>query len=498
MKCILALSHRRAHGSQPKKSCELASIGITTLEIMPVAEFSGSYNWGYDGVLQFAPSHSYGSPDDFRHFIDIAHQYKIAVLLDVVYNHLGKGASVFKCFSRCYFSQKYKNEWGEAINFDDEHSEAVRQYFLSNVSYWISEFHIDGLRIDATQQIFDCSEKNILSEIVTTAKNAAVNRTVFIIAENEPQDTSLLRDYNFDAVWSDDFHRSATVAMTSHAEAYYSDYSGTPQEFVSAAKYGYLFQGQYYIWQKKNRGTPTRDLSPDRFIHYLQNHDQIANSCRGLRLHHLCSFSLYKTFTALLILGPQTPFLFMGQEFCSSAPFYYFTDNHLQDPERSLRGRKSFLSQFQSIASVNGPLVPDPHHPDAFLRCKLNFQERITNQSRYNFHRDLLKLRRTDSVFNELNQAEIDGAVIGTEAFVLRYFTNKSVNDRLLVINYGKDLKLIPNPEPLLAPPLHCHWKLLWHSEDPSYEGDGIAPLNVKKIWNIRGQTAYFLGGEPD
>src|SRR5262245_36939268 len=226
---------------------ELARVGITIVEVMPVADFEGRFGWGYDGVDLFAPSHLYGRPDDFRGFVDAAHAAGVAVILDVVYNHLGPVGNYLRFFSPAYFTTKYENEWGDAINFDGPDAAPVREFFETNARYWIDEFHLDGLRLDATQQIFDESREHILTSIGRAAREAAGERHIVLVAENEPQDTRLVRPvdesgYGLDALWNDDFHHSAMVALTGRREAYYSDTRGEPQEFIAAAKYGYLFQ----------------------------------------------------------------------------------------------------------------------------------------------------------------------------------------------------------------------------------------------------------------
>lgn len=472
---------------------ELARLGITVIELLPIAEFRGEFNWGYDGIFQFAPFHGYGTSDQLRSFIDGAHQYGIAVILDVVYNHIGRGVEIFQKFSPYYFTSKYKNEWGAAISFDEENSIPVREYFLSNAAYWVQEFHIDGFRIDATQQIFDISEPNIIAEIVSTVHRLAAGRTPFIIAENECQDTSLYY-YGIDAVWSDDFHRSATVALTGRREAYYSDYRGVAREFVSAAKYGYLYQGQYYTWQKKTRGTPALNLSPHYFIHYLQNHDQIANSIRGLRIHQLCEPALLRAFTVLLLLGPQIPLLFQGQEFCSSSPFYFFTNKTGVLAERAKQGRRIFLSQFPSILSSDGPLVPPIDKIETFKKCKLDFKERQINSAIYSLHKDLLSIRKTSQVYKESKRKAIDGALLHENAFAIRFMGVDVSYDRLLIVNLGSDVALDPNPEPLTAPPQGYKWQEIINSENPKYGGCGTVPLNIDTIPILSGHTAYFLG----
>ena len=219
-----------------EKLGELARIGITVVEVMPVAEFPGRFGWGYDGVFPFAPTRLYGEPDDFRAFVDYAHALRLGVILDVVYNHLGPDGCVLSRFSDDYFTNRYENEWGEALNFDGPRSEAVREYFASNARYWIDEYHLDGLRLDATQSIHDASPEHIISVIARSARSAATGRRIILLAENEPQDARMVRPeacggYGLDAVWNDDFHHTAVVALTGRNEAYYSDHRGTPRRY---------------------------------------------------------------------------------------------------------------------------------------------------------------------------------------------------------------------------------------------------------------------------
>ena len=277
----------KAAGQQLKA---LKDLGVTVLEIMPVHDFCGRFGWGYDGVDFFAPTRLYGTSDDFRAFIDDVHGLGLGVILDVVYNHAGPTGNYLKDFSADYFTDRYSTDWGEALNFDGPNSGPVREFFISNAGYWIDEFHLDGLRLDATQNIYDASECHILAEITARVRRAAENRATIVTAENEPEDVRLIQPvasggYGMDAIWNDDFHHSTMVALTGHNEAYYSDYRGAPQEFISAAKRGFLYQGQFYSWQRQRRGTWTGGLKPAAFIHFLQNHDQVANFGRGERVH---------------------------------------------------------------------------------------------------------------------------------------------------------------------------------------------------------------------
>jgi len=480
----------------------LARLGVTALEIMPVADFSGDFGWGYDGVDLYAPTRLYGTPDDFRAFVDRAHGIGLAVLLDVVYNHFGPDGAYFKEFARDYFTDRYENEWGMAINFDGKNSAPVREFITANAGYWISEFHIDGLRLDATQQIFDSTSPHVLAEITRSARRAAPERAIIIIAENEPQDIKLVRPvaqggYGMDGLWNDDFHHSAIVAVTGRKEAYYTDYHGTPQELVSALKWGYLYQGQRYSWQKQRRGTPAFGVSPATFISYIQNHDQVANSGRGFRVDRLTSPGRYRAITALLLLGPATPMLFQGQEFASSSPFLFFADHPDELAEAVRKGRVEFLAQFRSLATPEmQSLLPDPADRATFEKCKLDVNERRAHSQAYTLHCDLLRLRRHDQVFSKLRAGSLDGAILASEAFLIRWFDDQE-GDRLLVVNLGSDLHLAIAPEPLLAPPEGRCWSILWSSENPKYGGAGAAALETEEGWHIPGHAAVLLVPEP-
>jgi maltooligosyltrehalose trehalohydrolase len=478
----------------------LAELGITVLELMPVGEFPGRFGWGYDVVHFFAPTRLYGTPDDMRAFVDTAHRLGMGVILDVIYNHCGTVGCFLPAFADDYFSRKWRSDWGHAINFDAANAEPVREFFRMNAAYWVSEFHVDGYRLDATQTIFDSSHEHILAEITASAREAASGREIIVIGENEPQNVQLLEGREaggagLDALWNDDFHHSARVALTGKSEAYYTDYRGAPQEFVSAAKRAFLYQGQYYAWQTQTRGTPTAGLDASRFITFLQNHDQVANSARGLRLHELTSPGRYRAATALLLLLPQTPMLFQGQEFAASSPFLYFADNAPENAELVRNGRREFLEQFPSIKQRGHVWLMDPASPDTFERSKLDLKERESHGEAVALHRDLLRLRREDPVFGSDKTRALDGAVLNDEAFVLRYF-GLSGDDRLVIVNFGRDFSCTPCPEPLLAAPRGRDWALIWSSDDPKYGGDGTPPPKPSTQWQIPGHATLVFAAE--
>jgi maltooligosyltrehalose trehalohydrolase len=484
---------------------ELAACGVNCLEVMPVAEFPGRFGWGYDGTHLFAPYHGYGTPDDLRRLVDAAHANGLAVILDVVYNHLGPDGNYLGQYAKDYFTDKHKTEWGAAINFDGPTSGPVREFVLSNVAYWVRDFHLDGLRLDATQNIYDSAPpaEHILADIGRAARAAAGKRRVIVINENESQHSELCRPveqggYGLDALWNDDFHHSAMVALTGKNEAYYTDYLGDAQEFVSAVKYGYLYQGQHYSWQEKRRGRPGLDLPPAAYCTFIQNHDQVANSGRGLRAHHLTSPGRYRAMTALMLLAPGTPLLFQGQEFAADSPFFYFADHNPDLAKLVEAGRAEFLGQFRSLRdkAMRGVFAP-PHAGDTFERSKLDFADRERNAPLYQLTKDLLKLRRDDPVLRVQKRRGVDGAVLGQHAFCLRWFADDG-QDRLLVVNFGRDLHLQTCPEPLLAPPARCHWHVALHTDSPAYGGSGgQQPDTPHAGWRVCGEAAVLLAPEP-
>jgi maltooligosyltrehalose trehalohydrolase len=475
----------------------LRDLGVTAIELMPVAEFAGRFGWGYDGVDLFAPSHLYGTPDDLRRFVDRAHALSLGVILDVVYNHLGPSGNYLAQFSPDYFTDRYPNDWGQSINFDGKAAAPVRELFRANATYWIDEFHFDGLRLDAVQAIHDASPVHILDELARAVREAAGRRSTLLIAECESQIAALASEQRLDALWNDDFHHAARVALTGRREAYYTDYRGSPQELISAVRWGFLYQGQRYRWQRQRRGTPALDLPAPAFVNYVQNHDQVANSAAGHRLHALTTPGRWRAMTALLLLAPGTPMLFQGQEFASSAPFLYFADHEPELARLVAEGRREFLRQFPSLRGedVQSRLAP-PHDPATFERCKLDPEERERHREAVALHHDLLKLRREDPTFRAQDAGRLHGAVIGPEAFVLRWF-GEAGEDRLLVVNLGADLEAGIAPEPLLAPPAGHRWRTCWSSESAGYGGSGAGELDGADGWSFPGHAAFVLAPGP-
>ncbi|HEY9228916.1 MAG TPA: malto-oligosyltrehalose trehalohydrolase [Gemmatimonadaceae bacterium] len=477
---------------------DLVDTGITLIEIMPLADFPGRFGWGYDGVNLFAPCRLYGTPDDLRALVDAAHRLELGVIIDVVYNHFGPDGNYLNAFSPNYLG-KQASEWGDSPNFDGPDSSHVRELVVTNARYWIDEFHFDGLRLDATQQIFDRSDPHILVEIADAVRAAGGERGTIVVAENEPQESRIVRSracggFGLDAMWNDDFHHASRVAATGRNEAYYSGYRGTPQELVSAAKYGFLYQGQWFRWQGKHRGAPALDLPPTRFITFTQNHDQIANTATGRRLDRETSPGRYRALTALLLLLPQTPLLFQGQEFGASTPFYYFADHRAELAADVRAGRTTFVSQFPSIAANElSARVVDPTDEQTFIRSKLDWTERRDHVAMLTFHRDLIRLRREDVVVRAQRPRGLDGAVIDAAAFVVRLF-GEDGDDRLLVVNLGHRLHVDPIAEPLMASPTGVGWQTIFSTESQIYGGWGTPPIEAGDDgWWIPAESAAFL-----
>jgi maltooligosyltrehalose trehalohydrolase len=484
-----------------RELAELHRIGITIVELMPLAEFPGRFNWGYDGVDLYAPYHGYGDADALRRFVDAAHELGLGVVLDVVYNHFGPSGCYLREFSDDYCSSRYHNEWGDAINFDGPGSVGTREFVIENACYWVAEYHLDGLRLDATQSIHDAGPVHVLAELSQRARAAAGHRSVVLIGENEPQDVRALSPgdrggHGLDALWADDFHHVARVVLTGRREAYYTDYYGRPQEMVSLVKRGFLYQGQRYSWQGKPRGSQVTTEPAAAFVFYLQNHDQVANHPAGERLHRLASPAAVRAMTALLLLAPETPLIFMGQEFQASSPFLFFADHGHELNQAVRRGRREFLGQFPSYAVPDAQdVVPDPADPATFARARLDLSERERHGDAYHLHEDLLRIRREDPVIAAQDRQAIDGAVLSPSAFLLR-FTGET-DDRLLVVNLGSDLDFEPAPEPLIAPPAGKRWRLVWASDDTRYGGPGAVDPSAAETWRFAASSAWLFTSVP-
>jgi maltooligosyltrehalose trehalohydrolase len=372
----------------------LRQLGITVVEVMPVSACPGVRNWGYDGVAPYAVQASYGGPDAFRRFIDAAHRSGLAVVLDVVYNHLGPEGNYLRNFGP-YFTAHHKTPWGEAVNYDAAGCEHVRRYVVENALYWIGEYHLDGLRLDAVQTIKDDSPKHILTEIQERVQALAreLKRTVNVIAETDENDSRYTRaprdgGCGLDAVWSDDFHHAVHAYFTGERQGYYQGFGG-PEQIARALREGYVFQGQHYPFWNAPRGTSAQDVPLPANVISLQNHDQVGNRARGERLSALIPRGARKLAAALLLLAPPTPLLFMGEEYDEKAPFQFFADfEDLELRKAVSQGRRSEFKDFDFSE------VPDPEDPETFRRSKLTWATAPENREMLGWYRQLLQLRK--------------------------------------------------------------------------------------------------------
>lgn len=386
--------------SAAEKLPYLKDLGVSVVEVMPVAATPGTRNWGYDGVSPYAVQANYGGPAAFRRFADAAHELGLAVILDVVYNHLGPEGNYLRMFGP-YFTAHHKTPWGDAINYDDEGCEQVRRYVVNNALYWIREYHLDGLRLDAVQTIKDDSPKHILAEIQEQVQALAteLNRTVVVIAETDENDSRYVeaapQGYGIDAVWSDDFHHALHALLTGERTGYYQDFN-KPEQVAKALREGYVFQGENFAFWNAPRGTPADQVPLPANVICIQNHDQVGNRAKGERLTALAPRGARKMAAALLLLAPHTPLLFMGQEYDEQAPFQFFAD--FGDPALKKAVSEGRRSEFKDFDFSE---VPDPEDEQTFERSKLTWAQAEQNRDMLEWYRKLLQLRREHVIGHE-------------------------------------------------------------------------------------------------
>jgi maltooligosyltrehalose trehalohydrolase len=380
----------------------LASLGVTALELMPVAEFPGRWNWGYDGVDLFAPCHRYGTPDDLRRLVDAAHRRGLGVILDVVYNHLGPDGAYLSAFSPHYFTNRHKSPWGDGVNLDGPHSEHVRGFFIENALHWVHEYHVDGLRLDATHALEDDGPEHFLSELSRRVEDQS-DRPILLIAEDERNLDRLVRErqgggFRLAGVWSDDFHHQVRRLLAGDSEGYYANFSGTTADLAETIRQGWFFVGQWASHTGRPRGTNPSGIPLHRFVACLQNHDQVGNRAHGDRLHHVIGLAEYRAASALLLFVPETPLLFMGQEWAASTPFLYFTDHHEELGRAVTEGRRAEFAAFSAFAHrAERDRIPDPQEERTFERSRLAWAESdvMPHAGVLRLYREFLRSRRS-------------------------------------------------------------------------------------------------------
>lgn len=384
----------------------LSDLGVTAVELMPLADFPGARNWGYDGVFPFAPDSRYGHPDDLKRLIQTAHRLELMVFLDVVYNHLGPEGNYLREYAPQFFTDHYRTPWGEAINYDGPDSQTVREFFIQNALYWLSEYHFDGLRLDAVHQIFDHSPRHFLNELAERVRSAfGSDRFVHLVLENDDNAARYLKRNQkhqaslYNAQWNDDFHHALHVAITGEHDGYYSDYADRPVERLGRClAEGFDYQGQESPFRRnEKRGECSRDLPPVAFVSFLQNHDQVGNRAFGERILSLAQARAIEAALAIQLLAPSPPLLFMGEEFGADTPFLFFCDFSPDLAHLVTQGRRREFSRFARFSDPAAQAqIPDPSAESTFLRSKLHWELLNTDRSQrwLNLYRNLLAIRR--------------------------------------------------------------------------------------------------------
>lgn len=464
----------------------LAELGVNTLELMPVADFAGARNWGYDGVMPFAPARCYGTPDELRMLVDAAHARGLAVMLDVVYNHLGPVGNVLPFFSERYFHADRENLWGKALNFE---AAPVRRFFLQNACMWLDEYRFDGLRLDAIHAIEDESPRHIVADLAS----AAHARGAFVVAEDERNEVEVITPcdkggWGVDGVWADDFHHTARVALTGQRESHFGSFDGTPGEWARTLRDGWLYQGRHCPHLDAPRGTPAGHRPPGQFVLCISNHDQVGNRPLGDRLHDAVLPEAYRALSMLLCLAPGTPMLFMGQEWAAASPFVYFTDLPGEVGENMAENRRREFARYGAhYAGETLANMPDPQSDAAFASSKLAWEERERKPHRgvLALYRACLGLRAREEIFQSPERVRWDVARIGEHLLALRW--RGTDGDWLLLIGTAAG-EGATGESSFLHNTADRRWQLALASNDVAF-GGAAAP--------VRGEREGFVLSTP-
>ena len=477
---------------------DLKDLGINTIGLMPVAQFPGDRNWGYDGVYPYAVQNSYGGPEGLKRLVNACHQMELAVSLDVVYNHLGPEGNYLWDFGP-YFTDRYKTPWGEAINFDGPYSDEVRNYFIANALHWITEYHIDALRIDAIHGIFDFSARHFLQELGEAVRLHAqsVRRDVYVIPESDLNDVRVIRPvevggHGLDAQWNDDFHHALHTLLTGERNGYYEDF-GKIEHLEKALREGFIYSGEYSPFRKRRHGSSSKDRPGLQFVVFSQNHDQVGNRMRGERLSGLVSFEALKLAAGAVLLAPNIPLLFMGEEYGEKAPFLYFVSHG--DKALIEAVRKGRNDEFKHFAWNGEP--PDPQDERTFLASKINWEKRRQGEHAVllNFYRALVKLRREIPALSELDRNRLTVSVIDDSRVITMQQWNGLGTSRICgIFNFEANDVNIAMPAP------EGRWRKVVDSADREWNGPGTMIPVVAHSGDgvtLRGQSiALFLHEE--
>ena len=472
-------------GAQEKLG-SLRDLGVTAIELMPVADFPGRRNWGYDGVDLFAPARAYGEPDDLRRLVDAAHREGLAVLLDVVYNHLGPDGAYLGVFSPLYFSAVHRTPWGQAVNLDGPGSAHVRGFFIENAQHWLHEYRIDGLRLDACHALIDDSPRHFLAELQDRLRSSLPERQLLIIAEDSRNLVQMVRPearggLGLDAVWADDLHHQVRVGMAGDRDGYYMDFTGSVEDLARTVRDGWHFQGQTSRYSGAVRGTDPTGVPPRRFVVCLQNHDQIGNRALGERLHHQVDAAAWRAASTLLLLAPETPLLFMGQEWGASSPFLFFTDHAAELGAQVTEGRRAEFADFRAFADpASRATIPDPQAAETFQRSGLDWEEPEAepHAGLRRLYQALLALRR-EARLGALERDQYRVAPLAGQGVALHFEPGGGAGGRLLVV------VCLRSPDPVdlegvvgeLGLDRPADWQPVLSTEDESCVPDSRPPV---------------------
>jgi maltooligosyltrehalose trehalohydrolase len=467
---------------------KLVELGVTTVELMPIAQFPGVRNWGYDGVYEFAAQNSYGGPQSLQKFVNAAHSRGLAVALDVVYNHLGPEGNYLNAYGP-YFTDRYRTPWGQALNFDGAGSDEVRRFFIENALYWLENYHFDALRLDAIHGIFDFEAWHFLAELksAVTSLSKRLGRQLHLIGESDLNDSRVLHSperggYDIDAQWSDDFHHSVHALLTHEKTGYYADFEGI-EPLITTLKEGWFYSGQYSPHRQRRHGNSPRGIARSRFVVCSQNHDQVGNRAAGERLSSLVSFEAAKLAAGITLLAPFTPLLFMGEEYGETAPFQYFTSHG--DPALVEAVRKGRREEFAAFGWEKN--VPDPQDENTFLRSKLNhaLAKEEPHRTTLQFYRELIRIRNHYKLYASDPQTihKLGDRVIS--------FEHAWNGERLvLVFNFSDSSQTASSPE------LAGRWSTIICSADEKWKGpdaDRQTQFSVPDSGELRLSPKSFL-----
>ncbi len=448
------------------------TVGITAIELMPVAQFPGGRNWGYDGVYPYAVQSTYGGPNGLKRFVDACHASGLAVILDVVYNHLGPEGNYLGEFGP-YFTDRYRTPWGSAINYDGPDSDEVRRYVIDNALYWITEYHIDALRLDAIHGIYDFSAGHILKELslAVHAQAAQLERQILVIAESDLNDARIIEPppqggYGLDAQWNDDFHHALRVVLTGEQKGYYEDFHGIA-DLATAIREGFVYNGRYSAHRRRRHGNASSQCRPSQLVVFSQNHDQIGNRAVGDRLSTQLPWDALKVIRALVLLSPNVPLLFMGEEYGETAPFQYFIEHGDRDLVEAVRqGRRGEFSHF----GWNPDDIPDPQDPATFMRSRLSCDRLDERQaSLLQWTHALIRLRKEESSLGA-GDGQVRGHRVWTfedEQVLVVHRTAQAGSASLLVLGFNKSPVIVTLSEPQGA------WRVRLDSMGKEFGGTG-------------------------